>query len=201
MTKRSSVKRSHHHLKHLVEETVSERFNLGRRGLAFFVDEVEVHGSPPERLRVWASLHFLPNGSPFCCCEPCCHVPQHPPFGDEIGDAIRRRLGLQSAVVVEFAAIRPVVQELVEFDDVLGGDTPIGNAADIDQRDPLGRTALMRAAARGYDHQVEQLLATGADPSVVDHRGRGVLEQARPGWISTMIEQALAKRTAYPRPI
>jgi hypothetical protein len=194
MTKRSAVKRSHHHVKRLVEEAVSERFDLEQRGLAFFVDELDVQGTPPERIAVWASLHFLPKGSPFCCCEPSCHVPPLPQYRDDVNDAVRRRMGLRSSVVVEFMAVRPAVREGVEFDDVLAGITPIERGGDIDQRDLLGRTALMRAAARGYDRQVEELLAAGADPSVIDGSGRGVLEQARAGWIIVMLEQALAKR-------
>lgn len=121
MSKRSSLKRSHCHLKHLVEEAVCDRFDLGRRGLAFFVDELEVHGSPPERLLVWASLHFLPRGSPFCCGEPHCHVPLRLQSRDEINDAVRRRMGLRSDVVVEFVAIRAAVHESVEFGTKNGG--------------------------------------------------------------------------------
>lgn len=105
-------------------------------------------------------------------------------------------MGLTSGVEVEFMAIRAAVHEGVLIDDVLASMTPVPSADDIDQRDALGRTALMRAAARGYDRQVEQLLEAGANPSVVDDRGRGALDVARGTWIISMIEQAVALRNA-----
>jgi ankyrin repeat protein len=104
-------------------------------------------------------------------------------------------MGLRSRVDVEFIAIRAAEHEGVVFDNVLASMTPVASD-DIDRRDALGRTALMRAAARGYDRQVEQLLEAGADPNVVDDRGRCILELARGAWIISMIEKAIAKESA-----
>jgi hypothetical protein len=192
---RSSLKRPSHHLKRLVEEVVSERFGLPSRGLALLVDAIEASGKPVERIRVWATLHFLSLGSPFYCGEPSCHVPLFGSHLDEIGDVMRRRLRLRSKVSVEFVTVGICIHDGVVFDDLLGARTPVvEDSADLDKRDALGRTALMRAAVRGYDRQVEQLLAAGADPNVRDSRGRGILEQVRRNsWIFILLEQALSK--------
>jgi hypothetical protein len=95
-------KRSQHELKRLIEAAVSEVFGLPRAGLWFCVDAVEPVGHPPERLRIWATLHFLPEGSPFCCGEPGCHLSL---FGDKlsaVGDHVRRAMGLRQQVAVDF---------------------------------------------------------------------------------------------------
>jgi ankyrin repeat protein len=192
---RSSLKRSHHHLKRLVETVVADEFNLQARGLSFFVDELDVFGNPPERLKVWATLHFLPLGSPFCCVEPCCHVPLYGERLDRLNDALRRSMSIRHPVSVEFTVNSNATRAGVEFDDVFSGRCPTTNLSNIDARDALGRTALMRAAIRGHAHLVEELLAGGADPSAVDNRGRGIVEQARTNtWIVTICEEALAKR-------
>jgi hypothetical protein len=117
MTQHSSLKRSRHHLKHLVEKVVAEEFKLSLRGLAFLVDEVEAAGRPPKRLKVWATLHFLPLGSPFCCSEPHCHVPLFAERLDRVNDALRRRMGLRQEVSIEVVAIGCASHENVEFDD------------------------------------------------------------------------------------
>ena len=156
--RRSSVKRSRHHLKHIVEEVIAEEFKLVIRGLALFVDEIEVGGRPPERFRVWATLHFLPLGSPFCCCEPDCHVPLFGERLDRLNDAIRRQMGLQQEISIEFVSIQPSTVTGVKFDDPFTGSSFAANPHDIDQKDNLGRTSLMRAAVRGYDRQMEELL-------------------------------------------
>jgi hypothetical protein len=46
-------------LKRIVEEAVAVVSRLPRPGLWFAVDEIEVCGRPPERLRIWCTLHFL----------------------------------------------------------------------------------------------------------------------------------------------
>lgn len=194
MNQRSCLKRSRHHLKGLVETVVAD-MNVPARGLAFIVDELEAFGSPPERLKVWATLHFLRLGSPFCCCEPFCHLPLFGERLDRVNDALRRQMGLRQKVAVEFVAINGVVSCAgVEFDS-LSGYTPMASRGESDFRDGLGRTALMRAAIRGYDRQVEELLALGADPTVVDNRGRGIMElmSRRSGWFASMVEEALAR--------
>lgn len=63
-----------HELRKLVDEAVMEECRLGSRGLWLCVDRVEQVGQPRERLKVWATLHFLQAGSPFCCGEPECQL-------------------------------------------------------------------------------------------------------------------------------
>src|SRR5262245_50045757 len=95
-------KRSKQKLKRLVESAVAEACRLPRPGLWFCVDDVEVFGNPPVRVKVWATLHFLLAGLPFCCGEPGCHLA---PWGDrlvEIGDHVRRAMGLRQTVTVDF---------------------------------------------------------------------------------------------------
>src|SRR5262245_23506690 len=95
------TKRSKHEIKRLVESAVGEACRLPRPGLWFCVDDVEVSGSPPERIKVWATLHFLPAGSPFCCGEPICHLGNWGERGAEIGDRVRRAMGLRQVVTVD----------------------------------------------------------------------------------------------------
>jgi hypothetical protein len=96
-------KRSKQELIRLVEEAVSEVCGLPRPGLWFCVDELETVGRPTSRLKIWATLHFLPEGSPFCCGEPGCHLGL---FGNRliaVGEQLRRALGLRQEVAVDFA--------------------------------------------------------------------------------------------------
>ena len=96
------TKQSQCELKRLVEDAVSTVCRLPRRGLWLCVDHVQTLGRPPDDLRVWATLHFLPTGSPFCCGEPNCHLGL---FGErlvEVGDHIRRAMGVRQIVTVEF---------------------------------------------------------------------------------------------------
>jgi hypothetical protein len=94
--------RSEDELRRLVANAVAEVCGLPRAGLWLSIDAVEASGQPPERLRAWATLHFLPAGSPFCCGEPGCHLGL---FGERltaIGEHLRRTMQLQQPVAVEF---------------------------------------------------------------------------------------------------
>jgi ankyrin repeat protein len=67
--------------------------------------------------------------------------------------------------------------------------------ADINEKDGLGRTALWRAAFRGYADQVIELLEAGADASLPGPDGRTLLEHARQGalhdtYIGYLLQQA-----------
>jgi hypothetical protein len=97
---RSSAKRSQHELKRLVEQAVTEECGLRRRGLWLCVERVEVVGHPPEKLNVWATLHFLPAGSPFCCGEPECHLGLNE-RGERIGERLRKAMLLRHPVTVD----------------------------------------------------------------------------------------------------
>ena len=107
---------------------------------------------------------------------------------------------LQQDVFIDFVAIQVAPVAGVEFDDPFTGMSKTANPYEIDKPDALGRTALMRAAIRGYDRQVEELLKAGADPSVIDNQQRGILEQVPWGqmWIITLLENALSR--SVPRP-
>ena len=100
--RRESSKRSQAEFRRLVEAAIGEVCGLPRAGLWFGVDQVEPLGRPPHELRVWATLHFLPEGSPFCCGEPGCHLGL---FGDrlaEVADHVRRAMALKQPIAVEF---------------------------------------------------------------------------------------------------
>src|SRR5215203_6142935 len=91
-------KRSDHELKRLVEEAIGEVCGLRSRGLWLSVERVESSGRPPERLKVWATLHFLPAGSPFCCGQPGCQLGLAA-RGERIGEWVRQAMHLRQAVV------------------------------------------------------------------------------------------------------
>src|SRR5438034_1158894 len=103
-------------LKRLAEAAVCDVCQLPRAGLWLCVDAVEMSGRPPRRLRVWATLHFLPAGSPFCCGEPGCHLGL---FGERLADVeehLGAAMGLRQPVTVEFGhRIGVVYHPGVEF--------------------------------------------------------------------------------------
>ena len=95
-----SDKRSQFELKRLVEQAVADTYVLAARGLWLCVDQVETHGRPPEHLKVWATLHFLLKGSPFCCGEPAYH------FGGagvrQVSEHVRTAMHLRQPLSVDF---------------------------------------------------------------------------------------------------
>jgi hypothetical protein len=96
-----SDKRSQGELKRLVEQAVADICSLPRPGLWFCVDEIEAQGRPPEFLKVWATLYFLPEGSPFCCGEPGCHLG----LGEQVehvSEHVRRGMHLRQRLSVDF---------------------------------------------------------------------------------------------------
>ena len=85
-----------------MEEAVNEVCALPRSGLWFCVNEVETSGHPIEEIRVWATLHFLAAGSPFCCGEPNCHLGL---LGEKllaVNEHVARAMELEHSVNVEF---------------------------------------------------------------------------------------------------
>lgn len=97
-----AFKRSKHELKRIIEEAVSTVCGLPQPGLLFAVDEVEAQGRPPAVLRVWYTLHFFVQGSPFCCQEPGCHLWLFAERRTEIGNCVRLSMGLRQPVKVTF---------------------------------------------------------------------------------------------------
>ena len=92
-------------MKRLVEAAIAEVCGLPRPGLWLCLDEVEAFGSPPERIRAWATLHFTAEGSPFCCGEPQCHLGL---FGErlvKVEEHVRHAMQLRQTMVVEFGDI------------------------------------------------------------------------------------------------
>lgn len=89
-------------LKRLIESAVADVCGLPRLGLWFCVDEVEASGHPPEALKVWATLHFLPAGSPFCCGEPGCHLGLNGAAAEEVSEQVRRGLRLEQGLTLDF---------------------------------------------------------------------------------------------------
>ena len=110
-----SSKRSQHELKRLVERAATVVWGLPRPGLWFCVEQVVAHGHPPEALDVWAVLHFLPDGSPFCCGEPGCHLGFDEDSCDGIGDEIRREMHLRHSIAVSFTHLGASFHPGVEF--------------------------------------------------------------------------------------
>jgi len=98
----TTSKRSGYELKRLIEDAVRTECGLDDSRLQFIVDEVEASGRPPDRLRVWATLHFLPAGSPFCCGEPGCHLGLSGERLEEVADHIRRAMGIEQTIVIDF---------------------------------------------------------------------------------------------------
>ena len=101
-------KRSTHELKRLIEEATEEEWRLASRGLWLCVEEVEASGQPRQRIKVWATLHFLPSGSPFCCGEIGCHLPWF--LQERISEHVRQAMGLSQHVNVEFSDNRMAVK-------------------------------------------------------------------------------------------
>ncbi|HMF19417.1 MAG TPA: hypothetical protein VKE98_19575, partial [Gemmataceae bacterium] len=109
-------KRSQQRLKQIIESAVSTVCNLPRPGLWFCVDAVATHGHPPQEIRVWATLHFLPDGSPFCCGEPGCHLWLFKEQVAEVAEHVRRALCLRQSVTVDFGdRIRADYHPGIEF--------------------------------------------------------------------------------------
>jgi hypothetical protein len=90
-------------LRRLVATAVADISGVPRPGLWLCIDAVEAPGHPPELLRVWATLHLLPAGSPFCCGEPGCHLGLSRDRLAAMGDHVRRALRLRQPVEVDFA--------------------------------------------------------------------------------------------------
>jgi hypothetical protein len=193
--------REQQRLRRLIEEVADEVFHLERQGLLLCVERIETRGRVPTAIRAWASLHFLPEGSPFWTTEASNQLFVDPGRPHPIGEELRRRLRLRQAVEFEFAKLHGVIHPGVVADNwAYATSVP----ADINAKDELGRTALWRAAIRGYADQVESLLAAGADVSLPGPNGQTLLERVRQGhgdgdYIVYLLEQAAKADRRKPR--
>jgi hypothetical protein len=106
------LKRSKHELVRLVELVMREVGLFAERGVWLCVDELEASGQPLERIRAWATLHFLPAGSPFDSDDPDVWVW---PLREEAAEFLRVQMGLIQSVRLEWAAVRGVIHPGVAF--------------------------------------------------------------------------------------
>ena len=86
----------------LLELAIREVGNLDSTRFYVVVRDVEVVGSPPERLVAWAMVRFLPAGAPFCCGEPACYSRAFREEGRvELGEFVARRMNIEHEIDVE----------------------------------------------------------------------------------------------------
>jgi hypothetical protein len=177
-------------LKRLFESAITEEFKLDERGLLFEIKRIKTSGNPLNRIVAWADLHFLREGSPFCCSEPTCHVPLDSKQIAQISDRIRRCLKLQQPITIDIVKVQAVLHNDVVLDRP-GSDTFVPER--IDERDQLGRTALWRAATRGYLSQVEELLHSGANTTIPGPFGKTLSDLIAENRLNTSIIVVLEK--------
>lgn len=109
-----STKHSSTELKRLLENAIETIGQLSSRGLWMTITEVESSGSPPHLIRAWGAIHFLREGSPFCCFEPECHVDL---FSFKIQEEVARQMGVTQPLTVEFVRIKSQIHDGVEQKD------------------------------------------------------------------------------------
>ena len=74
----------------------------------------------------------------------------------------------------------------------------VEDGSDVNAQDTDGVTVLNAAAANGHKDIVFYLLTHGADPSILDHRGRGPLQEAVAGGFQRIAELLAAKGAELP---
>ena len=97
-----ATKRSASELRQLLANAIDVVGDIPRDRLHVNVRDVEAHGRPPEHLTASVLVRFLPTGSPFCCGEPACYsrvFDEH--VWEELGDQLRRDMGLKQRVTVQ----------------------------------------------------------------------------------------------------
>jgi hypothetical protein len=107
------TKQSKHELKRLVEQSLTEVGRFQERGVWLCVDEVESTGKPVEAIEVWATLHFLPQGSPFDSDDPDLWVW---PLNDQLEAWIGHAMGLSGSVTVKWRGLNRVIHDGVRFE-------------------------------------------------------------------------------------
>jgi hypothetical protein len=82
------------------------------RGVWLCVEELESFGQPIDRIRTWATLHFLPAGSPFDSDDPDLWVR---PLRNEASEWLGREMGLTQPMNLEWAAVTARIYPGVKF--------------------------------------------------------------------------------------
>ncbi len=109
------TKRSDDAIRRLIEQVIAEECETAPRGLALFVEAVELAGRPTERIRVWGTLHFLPAGSPFCCIEPDCQLGLAGSRHERVCERLQKALGITSTLELDLDRIVPNVHDGVQL--------------------------------------------------------------------------------------
>lgn len=106
------TKQSKHELIRLVEAAVSEVGHFAERGVFLCIDELEASGQPIERIRVWATVHFLPAGSPFDSDDPDLWLW---PLRAQAAEWLGCKMGLLHSIRLEWAGVKGIVYPGVEI--------------------------------------------------------------------------------------
>jgi hypothetical protein len=109
------TKRSDDAIRRLIEQVIAEECETAPRGLALFVEAVELAGRPTERVRVWGTLHFLHAGSPFCCMEPACQLGVAGSRYERVCGRLQKALRITSALELDLDRIVPNIHDGVRF--------------------------------------------------------------------------------------
>jgi hypothetical protein len=107
------TKQSKRELKRLVEQALVEVGRFQERGVWLCVDELQTRGKPVGTIDVWATLHFMQQGSPFDSDDPDLWVW---PLNDRIGAWIGHEMGLAGSVDVKWRGLNRVIHDGVRFE-------------------------------------------------------------------------------------
>jgi hypothetical protein len=98
-------------LRRIIEEAMAITSHLPRPGLWFVIDDIEVHGRPPKRIRVWLTLHLFQQELPFCCSEPLCHLGAGSDWREEVGNRVRLAMSLRQSVHFHIAGAKAHIHD------------------------------------------------------------------------------------------
>ena len=94
-------KKSQAALIRMLEAGIRTVGELDTKRFFLLVRNVDAVGLPPHTLHASVLLRFLPDGAPFCCGEPFCHLRVLRIDGrEELEDYLRRAMNLQHSVNV-----------------------------------------------------------------------------------------------------
>ena len=173
------VKHSKNKIKEYLESAVSSECRATERGLWFCVDELEASGKPVDKIRVWATLHYLPSGSPFNNTDPNKTLWLFEDRLQRIQDSVSSAFGLRQTIKIEFIAINANVHQDVIDMESFYLSALMSKPKDINRCSADGITPLMYyAGIMPQQSIVDLLLRYGADPLAKDSKGKAVLDYA-----------------------